>query len=102
MRRLTIAVCAAALFSLAAAPAMAVPGGPPQPPSPPGPPIWQVISWFFPSHPHQPTPPHGPKGPPVYHSTPGPEAGIGLPVMAAVGGYLLYRRRRRKTQNPEG
>jgi hypothetical protein len=50
-------------------------------------PTFAMASWF----------PHGRDGgPPVSHSAPGPVLGVGVPAAIALGGYIWYRRRRRR------
>ena len=49
-------------------------------------PSFALASWF---------PPQPGGGPPATHSAPGPMIGAGLPALAALGGYVWYRFRRR-------
>lgn len=83
MSRVTALLSAAAITTLIAMPALAA-----KPPHP-----------THPTHPTHPShPPHPTKG---YHTAPGPVAGIGLPILAAMGGYVFYmRRRQRQTSGP--
>jgi hypothetical protein len=77
MSRITTLLSATAIATMAAMPALAQPN------------LKLHFPWW---------PPHPPK---QYHRAPGPEAGIGLPVLAAIGGYVYYARRKRRRAKEE-